>query len=168
MTTGGQSSGRARTARLSALTVSLSLVLAVIVGWVVLGSSDSSSSRDDSSDAPRHATSQPTTLVAPATEILELAQVRVALDRGAVLLDVRTPQEFDAGYLEGAKHADVSAATFEEEVSALDRGATYVVYCASGNRARSAVEIMTRIGFDDVHNGGGYVDLVSDGVPASD
>lgn len=85
-----------------------------------------------------------------------------ALDRiadGARLVDVRTPEEFDEGHLDGAANIDVQEADFEERVSKLPRETSYVVYCASGRRATGAVEKMVELGFTDVVNGGGYDDL---------
>lgn len=79
---------------------------------------------------------------------------------GASVIDVRTAEEFDAGHLDGAVNLDVQEADFEERVAELPREASYVVYCASGRRATGAVETMVGLGFTDVVNGGGYVDLV--------
>jgi len=88
-----------------------------------------------------------------------------ALDRiadGARVIDVRTPEEFDAGHLDGAINLDVQEGDFAERVSELPRDASYVVYCASGRRATGAVEQMAELGFSDVLNGGGYADLVQE------
>ena len=78
---------------------------------------------------------------------------------GAEVIDVRTPEEFDAGHLDGAVNIDYQAADFADRVEQLPREASYVVYCASGNRATGAVERMRELGFTDVVNGGGYADL---------
>ncbi len=85
-----------------------------------------------------------------------------ALERiadGASVIDVRTPEEFDAGHLEGAANIDVEADDFADRISELPRDGSYVLYCASGRRATGAVEQMTGLGFTDVVNGGGYDDL---------
>lgn len=85
------------------------------------------------------------------------AQQRIA--DGAAVIDVRTPAEFAAGHLEDAVNIDWESGSFEEQVAELPRDEAYVVYCASGNRATGAVEAMEQLGFTDVVNGGGYVDL---------
>lgn len=41
---------------------------------------------------------------------------------------------------------------FEETLQKLDRKKTYLVYCASGNRSRQAVEAMRRLQFRTVYN----------------
>lgn len=78
---------------------------------------------------------------------------------GAEVVDVRTPEEFDSGHLEGAVNIDYQSDDFAEQVSELPREESYVVYCASGRRATGAVEQMRDLGFTDVVNGGGYADL---------
>jgi phage shock protein E len=78
---------------------------------------------------------------------------------GAEVVDVRTPEEFDTGHLDGAVNIDYQAADFADRVAELPREASYVVYCASGRRATGAVEQMRDLGFTDVVNGGGYSDL---------
>ena len=88
----------------------------------------------------------------------EEALARIA--DGADVIDVRTPEEFEAGHLDGALNIDVQAYDFRERVDRLPRRIPYVVYCASGNRATGAVEKMLELGFDVV-NGGGYDDLVA-------
>ena len=70
-----------------------------------------------------------------------------------------TPEEFAEGHLEGAVNIDVQADDFADRVGELARDETYVVYCATGNRATGAVETMAELGFDDAVNGGGYADL---------
>ncbi|WP_084125813.1 rhodanese-like domain-containing protein [Demequina sp. NBRC 110054] len=66
---------------------------------------------------------------------------------GVTVIDVRTPAEFAEGHLPGAVNIDVSAATFTEEIAALDASADYAVYCRSGNRSRAAIETMEADGF---------------------
>jgi phage shock protein E len=67
-----------------------------------------------------------------------------------VIIDVRTPEEFAAGHLEGAVNIDVSASDFDAVVSELDTDGSYAVYCRTGNRSAQAAERMAGLGFDDV------------------
>lgn len=73
---------------------------------------------------------------------------------GTVIIDVRTPQEFASGHLQGAVNIDVQAADFEARISELDPEASYFVYCRSGNRSGQAIDRMRALGFDDLSNGG--------------
>lgn len=77
----------------------------------------------------------------PPADFAELA----AAD-GVVLLDVRTPQEFAEGHLEGAVNLDVSGPDFASGLADLDPEATYAVYCRSGNRSQTALDLMAQAG----------------------
>lgn len=67
-----------------------------------------------------------------------------------VVLDVRTPEEFAAGHIAGAKNVDFRAADFAAKVAALDRKQTYLVHCASGGRSGKSLELMK--GFTAVYH----------------
>ncbi len=98
------------------------------------------------------------------TGVVPVSQVAEALDQNATVVDVRTPQEYAQGHLPAAVNIDVTASDFEDNIAALDKSATYVVYCRSGSRSTTAAQIMAENGFDDVINAGGYDDLVSAGL----
>lgn len=69
---------------------------------------------------------------------------------GTVVLDVRTPDEFASGHIEGAVNIDVEGGAFEAGIADLDRNATYAVYCRSGNRSQVAVAMMEDAGFTSI------------------
>jgi phage shock protein E len=88
------------------------------------------------------------------------------MDSTTVIIDVRTPEEFSDGHLEGAMNIDIYDPAFEAEVAALDAAGTYVVYCRSGQRSANALAFMNSIGFDDVTNLGGVLDASAQtGIP---
>jgi len=68
----------------------------------------------------------------------------------SIILDVRTPEEFAAGHLDGAVLVDIKDPSFDEKLTALDPSVPYVVYCRSGNRSAQAVERMKAAGFTDL------------------
>jgi rhodanese-related sulfurtransferase len=70
----------------------------------------------------------------------------------AVLLDVRTADEFAMGHLAGAVNLDISSRTFFDGVRGLDRSAGYAVYCLSGARSRAAVQVLQAAGFATVRD----------------
>ena len=83
---------------------------------------------------------------------------------GVVVLDVRTPEEFASGHIPDAVNIDVSASDFASRVGALDADANYAVYCRTGNRSATAMQIMQDAGFGSVaHLGGGVVAWVDAG-----
>jgi phage shock protein E len=74
----------------------------------------------------------------------------------AVVLDVRTPEEFTAGHVPGAMNMDLHDPKFAEKVSKLDKSKTYLVHCAKGYRSGLATQKMSAMGFDnlfDFHGG---------------
>jgi len=85
---------------------------------------------------------------------------------GVITLDVRTPGEFAEGHVEGARLIDFQSGNFENEIAALDKNATYAVYCRSGNRSGQAVKVMQDAGFTNVFNmNGGVIDWANAGLP---
>ncbi|WP_155800755.1 rhodanese-like domain-containing protein [Pontibacter sp. BAB1700] len=82
-----------------------------------------------------------------------------------VLVDVRTPAEFEAGHLEKTQHADFLSGEFEKQMQNWDKDKTYYMYCASGNRSGKAAKLMEEAGFKNVYNIGGYSDLKAAGLP---
>lgn len=90
----------------------------------------------------------------------------LAEEDGVVLLDVRTPQEYAEGHLDGAVNLDVSAPDFADGLAGLDPQAVYAVYCRSGNRSQTALELMAQAGLEDAADlAGGIGAWVGDGLP---
>lgn len=74
-----------------------------------------------------------------------------------VLIDVRTPAEFDNGKIAGAKNIDVQSPDFIEKLNLLDKDLEYGVYCALGRRSAIAADQMKDLGFTKIYDlEGGY------------
>ncbi len=83
-----------------------------------------------------------------------------------VILDVRTPREFDAGRIKGAINIDFWGPMFEESVSLLDKKPVYLVYCTSGVRSGGAMKKMRKLGFTRIYNmNGGMFGWRAAGLP---
>ncbi len=67
-----------------------------------------------------------------------------------VILDVRTPDEFAEGHIDGAVNLDVLSPGFEKGLRVLDRNRSYLVYCRTGNRSRRATLTMEALGFRSI------------------
>ena len=68
------------------------------------------------------------------------------------VLDVRTPGEHGTRHIIGALNIDFYSPTFSDQLNALDKGRTYLVYCASGSRSGQAVQMMESMGFVEVYD----------------
>jgi len=71
---------------------------------------------------------------------------------GTIVLDVRTPAEYASGHLPQAQNIDIEAADFATRIAALDKKATYAVYCHSGNRSGVAMGQMAAANFSNVYD----------------
>ncbi|MBE6970892.1 MAG: rhodanese-like domain-containing protein [Ruminococcaceae bacterium] len=72
----------------------------------------------------------------------------------AVLLDVRTPQEYREGHIPGSKNVPLQQ--LDKIRSLIDnKDATMFVYCHSGARSRQAVSYLQHMGYTNVNNIGG-------------
>ena len=85
---------------------------------------------------------------------------------GVIILDVRTPEEFNAGHIANAININLEGSDFASEVSKLDKNATVAVYCRSGNRSAVATDQMAELGFTDMYDmQGGILDWEATGGP---
>ena len=112
-----------------------------------------------SSDSASDSASESVVLTADGTLAPPEAPVRVGVTDFAdviaspdvTIVDVRTPEEFAQGHIEGAINIPVEYADFTDQVSQLDADGTYAVYCRSGNRSRSAVDQMSEVGINGIY-----------------
>lgn len=87
-------------------------------------------------------------------------------DENSFILDVRTPEEVDEGYIPGATNIDIYLGQdFLNELEKLDKTKNYYVYCRSGNRSGQACAIMNSAGFKNAYNlEGGIMNWAGDVV----
>ncbi|MGB5759910.1 MAG: rhodanese-like domain-containing protein [Acidimicrobiales bacterium] len=99
----------------------------------------------------------------------EGAAIQAESPQDLVILDVRTPEEFGQGHLQGAVVLDFYEPDFEDLLGQLDPDVPYLLYCQSGNRSGQTAAIMDRLGFSDVAAvDGGIVAWEADGLPVVD
>lgn len=71
----------------------------------------------------------------------------------AIILDVRTEEEFEEGYIPNAILADIqNPASFMSKMNELEKSKDYYIYCRSGGRSTQACQIMKQMGFENTHN----------------
>lgn len=68
----------------------------------------------------------------------------------ATVLDVRTPMEYEMGHIPGSRNIDISSPEFVTAIEQLDRDQPYALYCRSGSRSASAIQMMDQMGFVQV------------------
>ena len=85
-----------------------------------------------------------------------------------VILDVRTPEEFNSGHIQNAINIDYKSSNFKDEVNKLDKNKIYAVYCHSGRRAAASADIMEELGFKNIYNIGGVLQWQEAGYKLTD
>ncbi len=89
--------------------------------------------------------------------VQEYAKAIGGADTTAVLIDVRTPEEYAQGHIKGARLLNVNEEqAFVTAVDSLDARYTYYIYCRSGRRSQRAGNIMQERGLKVVDLQGGY------------
>jgi rhodanese-related sulfurtransferase len=82
------------------------------------------------------------------------------LESGALMLDVRTIEEWDEGHIPGATLIPLDQ--LGQRVNELPTKLPVVVYCRSGNRSRTALGILQSAGITNVHNMVGGINVWKD------
>jgi rhodanese-related sulfurtransferase len=83
-----------------------------------------------------------------------------------VVLDVRTPKEFERGHIPGAINIDVNSPDFKEKTKTLDKSKLYLVNCAAGVRSAKACKILYGLDFPNLVNlEGGFKSWEKAGKP---
>lgn len=88
--------------------------------------------------------------------------------QNAVIVDVRTPAEFEKGHIEHAININWNGTDFNTQIARLDKTAPVYVYCLSGGRSSEAAEEMREEGFEHVIElAGGLMDWRTNNLPES-
>ena len=85
-------------------------------------------------------------------------QGREKVKNGALLLDVRSPEEYSSGHVEGSLNIPHTEVESRLKEFGENKNREIVVYCRSGHRAGIAKEALEKNGFKHVFNAGGYAD----------
>jgi rhodanese-related sulfurtransferase len=80
-----------------------------------------------------------------------------ALQEDVLLVDVRTPAEYQKGHLDGAVNIDFLAPGFADQWKGIDTDRTIYVYCKVGGRSAKAAKLLDSLGYQSVVDlTGGY------------
>lgn len=99
----------------------------------------------------------------PSTEELEPTVARQQQMEGALLVDVREPQEFDAGHAPGAELIPLRQLGARLRDFRADQEILFI--CRSGNRSAYATEVATRAGLKAKNVRGGMIAWSRSGLP---
>ena len=77
---------------------------------------------------------------------------------GALIVDVRSADEYAQGHVPGSLNAPLSA--LPAGLEKVDRAQALIVCCASGVRSEAAIGLLRRAGYTNVVNGGSWRDLL--------
>ncbi|MCX8006601.1 MAG: rhodanese-like domain-containing protein [Coriobacteriia bacterium] len=86
----------------------------------------------------------------PASGDVTNRQAQALIERGARVVDVRSPEEFVAGHIPGAENVPVDQVA--AEAKGWDKGEPILVYCATGARSSYALQQLQQAGFEHVYN----------------
>lgn len=128
------------------------------VALTFLSCSTSGRSEDNSGNADSAAT------VAPQKINAEEAYKMMGENPDAIILDVRTKEEFDGGHIQGAVLIPDTDITSKAEDLLKDKSAVILVYCRSGRRSALAAQDLSELGYTSVYDFGGIIDWPYDTV----
>lgn len=94
----------------------------------------------------------------PKIEVLEPAEFKQQVTEDSIqFIDVRTPEEYKAGSIEGAENIDFLADDFFKNMEKFDKEEPLYLYCRSGNRSAKASARLSEMGFKQIIDlKGGY------------
>ncbi len=77
---------------------------------------------------------------------------KIFSEKNIQLIDVRTPEEYQQGHIKNAININIYDANFEKEIQKLDKSKPVYIYCRSGNRSRSAAQVLAKNGFKTIYD----------------
>ena len=79
-------------------------------------------------------------------------QMKLLLLEGAILLDVRSPQEYEEGHLDNAilmPHYEIKQ---KAEIVLKNKSRDIIVYCSTGYRSKKTQKLLKKMGYEKVYN----------------
>ena len=88
----------------------------------------------------------------PNVEVVSVQQMNDLLKSEDVqLIDVRTPEEFSSGHINGAENVTYDA-DFAEKLAKLDKSQPIAVYCNKGGRSAKSAALLKEAGFKEIYD----------------
>ena len=126
--------------------ISAFLLLGLLSGCTAANTSNTVNTKETSQTAKKTAA----TNISP-----EEAKKRLDSEKGIILLDVRTQEEYDGGHIKNSVLIPVDKLKEDAGSKLKDKEAVIFVYCRSGNRSTTAANLLIELGYKNVYNLGG-------------
>ena len=86
------------------------------------------------------------------SEINEIsdAQFTEIQDTDYILVDVRTPEEYESGHIQDAINFDFYAESFQNEILTLDKSSSIILYCRTQNRSTKTANYLKENGYNEI------------------
>jgi len=68
------------------------------------------------------------------------------------LVDVRTPEEYEDGYIVNSQNIDYKSPTFDEDINQLDKNKPVLLYCRTGRKSAKCAEKLKEAGFIKIYD----------------
>ena len=82
----------------------------------------------------------------------------------AILVDVRTEDEYNSGYIENSLNIDYFSNDFSVNADKLDKNTPIILYCRSGKRSSMSANKISKLGFKEIYNlEGGILEWIEEG-----
>tara|TARA_Y100000741_G_scaffold347263_1_gene314394 strand:+ start:730 stop:1098 length:369 start_codon:yes stop_codon:yes gene_type:complete len=94
-------------------------------------------------------------------KLLEYKLYKSHIENNSVqLIDVRTPEEYNLGHINGAVNIDYKNENiFYRSFKKLDKSKSVYLYCRSGNRSKKSADILIELGFSRIYDlKGGFIE----------
>ncbi len=85
-------------------------------------------------------------------ENINVSEFKSKMGNGAVVLDVRQPEELEDGSIPGYKMISMRSQDFVDQLQGLEKGPAYLVYCRSGMRSAKTCEVLAQMGHEELYN----------------
>lgn len=99
-------------------------------------------------------------------DVIEPQNISKLIEKGAMLIDVRTVEEFNSGHIPGALNFPLSTIVGDNAILLNYANKPVILYCRSGYRANKAAKLLLDLDFTDVrHLDGDFLGWVDKGLP---
>lgn len=78
------------------------------------------------------------------------SQLLEILDSDHILVDVRTPEEYDSGYIQNAINYDYYSESFVNEILSLEKNSSIILYCRTDNRSTKTANFLQENGYEKI------------------